>query len=54
MVGPPSSTNPIHQQRQDYYRDVNQSHPRHLQKNMSPTPYNETPDPRTGLNSCMK
>jgi hypothetical protein len=35
----------MHQQRQDYYRDVN---PRQTQKPMSSTPYNDTLDPRTG------
>ncbi|CAF1041761.1 unnamed protein product [Rotaria sp. Silwood1] len=50
IVGSPSSTNPMYQQRQDYYRDVNQLQPYHPQKNMMPaTLYNETPDLRTGL-----
>jgi len=54
IVGAPPSTIPSHQQRQDYYRDVNQSLPRQPQNPMSPTFYHETPDPRTGLNSCIK
>ncbi|CAF2986338.1 unnamed protein product [Rotaria sp. Silwood2] len=48
-VGSSSSTIPMHQQRQDYYRDVNQLQPHHPQKAMPTTLYNETPDLRTGL-----
>ena len=54
MIGPSSSAIPIPQQRPDLYRNVNQSDPHHVQKHMSPTLYNEMPDSRTGLNSCMK
>ena len=38
----------IHQQRHDYYPDVNQPH---LQKTMQSTFHNEMPDSHTGLNS---
>ena len=44
---------PIHQQRQDYYRDANQPHPRHPQKPMSPILYNEMPNSRSGLNYLL-
>ncbi|CAF4376332.1 unnamed protein product, partial [Adineta steineri] len=40
------SPNSIQQQRSDYYRDINQPH---AQKSMSPVPYNDMSDPRTGL-----
>ncbi|CAF3438668.1 unnamed protein product [Rotaria socialis] len=44
-VGSPSTTTSMHQQHQDYYRDVNQIHP---QSSLPTTAYNETPDPRKG------
>ncbi|CAF0751144.1 unnamed protein product [Adineta steineri] len=44
--GAPFSPNSIQQQRSDYYRDINQPH---AQKSMSPVPYNDMSDPRTGI-----
>ena len=38
----------MHQQHQDYYRDVNQTHP---QTSLPITAYNDPTDPRKGLNS---
>ncbi|CAF0784947.1 unnamed protein product [Rotaria sordida] len=47
--GSPSSTIPMHQQSQDYYRDVNQLQSHHPHKTTPATPYNETSDSHTGV-----